>query len=712
MTTSKEPSCDVVEKNATPATVKSSSEVNLHHADLYINRELSLLAFHRRVLAQARDETLPLLERLRFICIASTNLDEFFEIRVSGLKQQADFGSMQAGPDNLSPAKVLEGISSAAHDFVNEQYRLLNECILPALELEDMFFIKRDQWSDETHEWVRQYFENELLPILSPIGLDPAHPFPQILNKSLNFIVSLEGKDAFGRDSGLAIVQAPRSLPRVIQLPDEYSKHAYEFIFLSSIMHAYVGELFPGMKVTGCYQFRLTRNSDLFVDEEEVDDLLRALEGELPSRRYGDSVRLEVADNCPDNMVHFLMRQFKLEERDIFQVNGPVNLNRLMAVPDMVNRPDLQYPGFTPSLPRGLGRNIFSSMREGDILLHHPFNSFTPVIDFIKQAAADPRVLAIKQTLYRTGADSVLVDALVGAAKASKEVTVIVELRARFDEEDNIRLANRLQEAGAHVVYGVVGYKTHAKMIMVVRREDRKLRRYVHLGTGNYHAKTARIYTDYGLMTCDEAIGEDVHKMFMQLTTLGRGAQLKKMLQSPFTLHKGLLERIEREAEFARKGKPARIIAKMNALTQPQIIRALYTASTAGVKIDLIVRGICCLRPGIEGISENIHVRSVVGRFLEHTRCFYFCNNNKSEVYCASADWMDRNLLKRVEECYPVENKKLKAEVVNGLELYLKDNTQSWALDKDGQYERIAPKEGESLISAQQTFLETLAESS
>ncbi len=710
MNITREPLCDIVEKDSTP--VQSSSEVNLSRANLYINRELSLLAFHRRVLAQAKDKSLPLFERLRFICIASTNLDEFFEIRVAGLKQQAAFGSLQAGPDNLSPNEILENISSAAHEFVDEQYRLLNECILPALEVENIYFIKRDQWSVATQDWVRHYFEDELLPILSPIGLDPAHPFPQILNKSLNFIVSLEGKDAFGRDSGLAIVQAPRSLPRVIQLPSEYSEHAYDFIFLSSIIHAYVGDLFPGMRVTGCYQFRLTRNSDLFVDEEEIDDLLRALEGELPSRRYGDSVRLEVADNCPEHMIHFLMRQFKLTEGDIFQVNGPVNLNRLMAVPDMVNRPDLKYPSFTPSLPRGLGRNLFSSIRDGDILLHHPFNSFTPVIDFVKQAAADPRVLAIKQTLYRTGADSVLVDALVEAAKANKEVTVVVELRARFDEEENIRLANRLQEAGAHVVYGVVGYKTHAKMIMVVRREGRKLRRYVHLGTGNYHARTARIYTDYGLMTCNEAIGEDVHKMFMQLTTLGRGTQLKKLLQSPFTLYKGLLERIERETNFAQQGKSARIMAKMNALTQPQIIRALYAASIAGVKVDLIVRGMCCLRPGIEGVSENIHVRSIVGRFLEHTRCFYFHNNDEPEVYCASADWMDRNLLKRVEECYPVENSKLKQEIINGLELYLKDNTQAWVLDKDGRYEHSSPQEGEEAISAQQTLLESLSENS
>jgi polyphosphate kinase len=686
--------------------IQTDIEINLAHANLYINRELSLLAFHRRVLEQAKNENLPLLERLRFICIACTNLDEFFEVRVAGLKQQAAFGSTQAGPDNLNPNEILERISSIAHDFVDEQYRLLNDCVLPALEQEGIYFIKRDRWSPAAHEWIRNYFETELLPILSPIGLDPAHPFPQILNKSLNFIVSLEGKDAFGRDSGRAIVQAPRALPRVIQLPDDCSEHAYEFTFLSSIIHAHVGDLFPGMKVSGCYQFRLTRNSDLFVDEEEVDDLLRALEGELPGRRYGDSVRLEVADNCPDNMVEFLMRQFKLTKRDVFQVNGPVNLNRLMAITDMVNRPDLKYPSFTPGLPKALGRNIFSSIRDKDVLLHHPFHSFTPVIDFVKQAAADPRVLAIKQTLYRTGADSVLVDALVEAARANKEVTVVIELRARFDEEENIRLANRLQEAGAHVVYGVVGYKTHAKMIMVVRREERKLRRYVHLGTGNYHARTARIYTDYGLMTCDEHISEDVHKMFMQLTTLGRGAKLKKLLQAPFTLYKGLIERIEREEQNARKGKPAKIIAKMNALTHAQIIRALYKASMAGVQIDLIVRGICCLRPGVAGVSENIRVRSIVGRFLEHTRVFYFHNDGEAEVFCASADWMERNLFKRVEVCYPIEHNKLKQQVIEGLELYLQDNTQAWSLDSDGVYTK-ANNDGPN-ISSQQILLDNL----
>ncbi|MEN8217496.1 MAG: polyphosphate kinase 1 [Pseudomonadota bacterium] len=696
--------------NKTDTATSAQPPIDLSRPELYINRELSLLAFHRRVLAQAKDENMPLLERLRFLCIASTNLDEFFEVRVAGLKQQFAAGAVQAGPDNLSPQEVLNRISAAAHEFVDKQYCLLNDHIFPALEQEGICFLKRDQWSKAQSKWVRDYFENELQPILSPIGLDPAHPFPRILNKSLNFIVSLKGKDAFGRDSGMAVVQAPRSLPRFIHFPDELSEHPHNLTFLSSIIHAHVEDLFPGMKVTGCYQFRLTRNSDLFVDEEEVDDLLRALEGELPGRRYGDSVRLEVPDNCPDKMIDFLLKHFKLNKQDLYQVNGPVNLNRLLPLPDLVNRPDLKFPSFTPSIPIGLKR-IFATIREGDILLHHPFQSFTPVIDFVRQAAMDQNVLAIKQTLYRTGPDSVLVDALVEAARSNKEVTVVIELRARFDEEANIRLANRLQEAGAHVVYGVVGYKTHAKMILVVRREGKKLQRYVHLGTGNYHDRTARVYTDYGLLSCNKDIGEDVHKMFMQLTSLGRGAKLKKMLQSPFSLHSGLIERIEREAEAARQGKPAHIMAKINALTELEVIRALYKASMAGVKIDLIVRGICCLKPGVPGISENIHVRSIVGRFLEHTRSFYFLNGGEAEVFCASADWMDRNLLKRVEECYPVENSGLKTRVIEqGLKLYLEDNTQAWVLDSDGNYTCLSPEGDAEPISAQQTLLQLLAE--
>lgn len=689
------------------------NDISLDNPDHYINRELSLLAFHHRVLAQAEDESIPLLERLRFVCIASSNLDEFFEIRVAGLKEQFEFGSVQTGPDNLLPQDALRRISAKAHEMVDHQYQLLNEVLLPALEQENIRFLRRNQWNEEQAKWIKDYFEEELIPVLSPVGLDPAHPFPRILNKSLNFIVSLKGKDAFGRESGMAVVQAPRALPRLIKLPEEIAGDGYSFVFLSSVIHAHVDDhLFPGMKVTGCYQFRVTRNSDLFIDEEEVGDLKRALEGELSSRRYGDCVRLEVADNCPAKMADFLLKEFELSQDDLYQVNGPVNLNRLMALPDLVDRPDLTFPGFTPGLPADLtgSSDMFEAIRKGDILLHHPFESFTPIVELLNQAAVDPSVIAIKQTLYRTGPDSVLVDALVKAARAGKEVTVVVELRARFDEEANIGLATRLQEAGAHVVYGIVGYKTHAKLLMIVRRERKKLRRYVHMGTGNYHARTARIYTDYGLLTSDPDTGEDVHKLFLQLTSLGRGTHLKKLLQSPFTLHSGMIERIEREAAHAGNGKPARIIAKMNALVEPKIIQALYATSQAGVKIDLIIRGTCCLRPGIKGLSDNIQVRSIVGRFLEHTRVFYFLNDGSPEIYCSSADWMNRNMFRRVEACFPLENPKLRNQVLQDLELYLSDNTQAWGLENDGNYRRLQPGKGETTVTAQMELLKGLAE--
>jgi len=688
------------------------SNIDLRNPDYYINRELSLLAFHHRVLAQAEDESLPLLERLRFVCIASCNLDEFFEVRVAGLKEQATYGSVQTGLDNIQPHDALRQISHKAHEIVEDQYRLLNETLLPTLEQEGIHFLRRHQWNENQLKWIRQFFEEELLPVLSPIGLDPAHPFPRILNKSLNFVISLKGKDAFGRESGMAIVQAPRALPRIIALPKSDDKNRQDFAFLSSIIHNHIDDLFPGMKVTGYHQFRLTRNSDLFVDEEEIVDLKRALEGELPARRYGDGVRLEVADNCPTKIADFLLKQFNLVQDDLYQVNGPVNLNRLMALPDLVDRPDLIFPGFMPGLPGNLtpNSNMFEAIRNGDILLHHPFESFTPVVDLLTQAAKDPDVIAIKQTLYRTGPDSVLVDALVEAARMGKEVTVVVELRARFDEEANIGLATRLQEAGAHVVYGVVGFKTHAKMLMIVRRERKKLRRYVHLGTGNYHARTARIYTDYGLLTCNPDMGEDVHKMFLQLTSLGRGTKLKKLLQSPFSLHSGMLERIAREAEHAKNGNPARIVAKMNALVEPKIIQALYLASQDGVQINLIIRGVCCLRPGIKGISENIHVRSIVGRFLEHTRVFYFLNNEQSEIFCSSADWMNRNMFRRVETCFPIDNKKLQEQIAADLELYLSDNTQAWILDRTGNYTRQHPINGDQPICTQAALLEQLAE--
>jgi polyphosphate kinase len=697
---------------ADPEGAVTMDAKNLDNPDLFINRELSLLSFHRRVLEQARDPNTPLLERLRFLCIASLNLDEFFEVRVAGLIQQAEFGSQKTGADNLTPTEVLARIGAETLTLVAHQYRVLNEEMLPALASEGIRFLRRGEWSKRQSAWIKSYFEEQILPIVSPIRLDPAHPFPRVQNKSLHFIVMLKGEDAFGQAGGMAVVQAPRPLPRLISLPEEVGSGPHDFVFLSSIIHAHMDELFPGMEVTGSHQFRVTRNSDLFVDTEEVDDLLRALEGELPSRRYGDEVRLEMDDTSPEHVAEFLLTRFGLPVHHLYRVEGPVNLHRLMAVPDLVDRPDLKYQSFTAGLPIHLTQHadMFEAISAGDILLHHPFQSFAPVLDFLRQAATDPNVLAIKQTLYRTGSESALIDSLVAAARAGKEVTVVIELRARFDEEANISLASRLQEAGAHVVYGVVGYKTHAKMLMVVRREGGKLRRYVHLGTGNYHARTARIYTDYGLLTANTEIGEDVHRIFMQLTSLGTATRLKHLLQSPFTLHKRTIELIRNEAENARAGKPARIIAKMNGLMEPGVIRELYRASQAGVSIDLNVRGICCLRPGIPGVSDNIRVRSIVGRFLEHTRVFYFEQAGHPVLFCASADWMNRNLFQRVETAFPILDPELFRRVLEqGLMHYLDDNTQAWLLEPDGTYVRVVAGEA-APVNAQTALLAAMAE--
>ena len=697
---------DLVEQNI--VTSDASAEIDLSSAEWYINRELSVLEFNRRVLAQALETDVPLLERLRFLCISCTNLDEFFEVRAAGLKQRLEHGSSALGFDDREPRELLAEISRIGHGLVADQYHVWNEIILPRLAEEGIRFIRRGELNEQQRTWLRDFFDEQLLPVLSPLGLDPAHPFPRILNKSLNFIVQLDGKDAFGRNLDYAVVQAPRALSRMIKFPAEVATENHSFVFLSSVIHEFVDDLFPGMNVLGCHQFRVTRNSDLFVDEEEVDDLLRALEGELPGRRYGDEVRLEMVEGAPSELADFLLSQFGLEQEDLYLVNGPVNLNRLSEVIDQVDRAELKFPGFTSRLPSklGPGGRIFAEIRKRDILLHHPFDSFAPVVEFIKQAADDPRVLAIKQTLYRTGPDSAIVEALAKAARAGKEVTVVVELRARFDEEDNIKLANRLQAAGAHVVYGVVGYKTHAKMILVVRREDDGgLRHYVHLGTGNYHSRTARIYTDYGLFTADKQIGQDIHHVFMQLTSLGKAKALKEVLHSPFTLHKGIIDLIAREAELAKAGKQARIVAKLNQLTEPAVIRALYEASQAGVQIDLIVRGMTSLRPGVEGVSENIRLRSVIGRFLEHTRVYYFHNDGTPDLFFSSADWMERNLLHRVETCFPVKGKKLRTQVLRELDYYLADNYAAWELSSDGSYQRVLPTEGDERLEAQQILL-------
>ncbi|KZZ57448.1 polyphosphate kinase 1, partial [Oleiphilus sp. HI0123] len=603
-----------------------------------------------------------------------------------------------------------EKIKHIATDFVREQYEILNDVLLPELKKEGISFLRRQEWSEAQHEWLANYFDNEVLPIINPIGLDPSHPFPRLVNKSLNFIVELDGKDAFGRETGLAIVPAPRSLPRLIKLPAEISK-GDELVFLSSIIHAHVDQLFPGMSVQGCYQFRLTRNADFELEQEDMEDLASALKGELLSRRFGDAVRLELADNCPEHLISFLLKEFKLSKDELYQVRGPVNLSRLMQLPDLVDKPELLYPAFAPGLPKPLKKssNIFSTIKQKDILLHHPFQSFTPVIDFLRHAALDPDVVAIKQTLYRSGANSEIVAALVDAARRGKEVTAVIELRARFDEEENIELASRLQEAGAVVVYGVVGYKTHAKMILVARREAEGFRHYVHLGTGNYHAKNARLYTDYSFMSGDEALGKEVHKIFQQLTGMGKALKIKKLFHAPFTLHDSLVSMIEREANNAKAGKASGITIKVNAVSEPKIIRALYRASQAGVPIKLIVRGICCLRPGLEGISETIEVRSVIGRFLEHTRVYWFHNDGNDQIYGASADWMTRNLLKRVETCFPMEDKKLVERVKAEIGFYLSDNCQSWIMDTEGKYHLNQPAEAESRVCAQQYLLEHLA---
>jgi polyphosphate kinase len=684
---------------------------DLSAPELYLNRELSLLEFNKRVLEQGRDPATPLLERLKFLGICSTNLDEFFEIRVSGLKQQLAFGVAQRSADGSAPPETLARISETAHRLVDEQYRLLNETLLPALEGEGTRLLSREQWSPRQQRWIARYFAGEVAPVLTPMGLDPAHPFPRVLNKSLNFIVQVEGSDAFGRGSGLAVVQVPRSLPRLIALPAPGSKR-HDFVLLSSVVHQHMGEIFPGMTVTGCFQFRVTRNSDLWVDEEEVENLLQALKGELPSRNYGDAVRLEVADNCPEDVAVYLQSQTQLGSADLYRCHGPVNLHRVAALYEAVDRADLKYPPFLPGVPRRLApdRDIFEVLRRGDVLLHHPYESFGPVVEFVRQAAADPHVLAIKQTLYRAGPRSPLVEALLEAARAGKEVTAVIELRARFDEAANIDLAMRLQEAGAGVVYGVVGYKAHAKLLMVVRREGKRLRRYSHLGTGNYHPGTARVYTDFSLLTANREVGEDVHKLFTQLTGLGKVTRLKKLLQSPFTLQRTLIALIDHEAERARHGRTSGIRAKMNALSEPSIIRALYRASQAGVPIDLIVRGICCLRPGVPGISDTIRVRSIIGRFLEHSRVFCFHADGEELTYCSSADWMSRNLYRRVEACFPVEDARLRARVVDeGLASYLADNVQAWLLQADGRWRRARPGTARPR-SAQESLLDELSD--
>lgn len=669
-------------------------------------RETALLEFNRRVLAQAEDERVPLLERLRFVCIVSSNLDEFFEVRVALLKRLIKTAPYQPLQTGELPHEVLNRVRHQARTLINEQYALFQK-LLPLLRDEGIVFYKRNEWSDAQRKWIEDYFHREIKPVLTPVGLDPSHPFPKTLNKSLNFAVELSGKDAFGRASDMAILQAPRILPRLVRLPDELCDGHQGLVFLSSIMHEHIQTMFLGMEVKGFHQFRLTRDSELTVGEDDLKNLRTAIQGELHERQYGSGVRLEVATKCPAHVTDFLLEQFQLTEADLYRVDGPVNLVRLMSVPEMVDRPDLCFPNDTPSTPKSLRQpeNLLDTIRAGDVLLYHPYQSFQPVVDFIRRAAVDPDVVAIKMTIYRTGKKSDLIRALIAAALAGKEVTVVVELMARFDEEANVTWASQLEDAGALVVYGVFGYKVHAKMALIVRRENGILKRYAHLGTGNYHQGTSRIYTDFGLLTANDEITSDVNDLFIQITGLGQAGELKKLYQSPFSLHSMVMHSIEQEIQAAQEGKPAKIIAKMNSLLEPQVIQALYRASQAGVQVDLIVRGMCALRPQVTGLSENIRVRSIIGKQLEHARVYYFYHHGAEDVYIASADWMARNFFSRIETCIPIQTPALKQRIIDeGLSLALQDNCQAWEMLSDGSYQRVSCHANEPMINMQESL--------
>lgn len=663
----------------------------LDKPDYYINRELSALAFNQRVLSKSLDDRIPLLERLRYLFIADANMDEFFEIRIAGVKRKIKHNRKDLSLDGLTPQNLFLKISETAHQISADLYDTYHNILLPLLEKENIFILTQKHWNAKVTEWVATYFKTEVFPIVSPIGLDLARPFPRLVNKSLNFIISLRGQDAFGRHIKYAVVHAPRSLPRTIRIPDRLSGNTYSFVYLSSIIQAHVHDLFPGMKIDGCYSFRLTRNSDLFLNEDEIDDLVNALKTELFARNYGDVVKLEVDRSCPPSIVDTLSQEHNLDPNDIYLCDGPVNLNRHIEILDEIERADLEYQRFTPIKPLSLQheRNLFEVVSKKDILLHHPYESFQTIVNLIYQAAHDPNVLAIKQTLYRTHSESAMVNALVEAARLGKEVTAVIELRARFDEESNIALAAKLNEAGVLVLYGIVGFKTHTKMTLVIRREENKIKSYVHLGTGNYHERTARLYTDVGLLTSRKSLVHDIQNIFHHLTGIGKEVDTKRVQHAPFTLQKHIMDLIQKTMKAAKKKEKAFLFFKVNGLTDKNVIKALYKASQAGVEIKLFVRTLCCLRPGIKGISENITVTSIVGRFLEHHRIYYAKIGDKEHLYCASADLMERNLYNRVETLFPILDPdcfdKIKSEIIQN---YLKDDKDAWVLQKDGSYQQ------------------------
>ena len=675
---------------------------DLSNPDLYLNREVSWLDFNRRVLEEAQDPHNPLLERVKFLAIVASNLDEFFEVRVAGLLQIRESGGGPTGPDGLTPDEQLSAISVRAHELVNQMYACWNEELLPSLWREGIQLWETPNLQGEHLSFIRTYWAEELEPILTPIIIDPAHPFPRVLNKALCIGALLESE----RGASFGVVTVPRVLPRILRLPDT-DDGAIHLVTMAGVLENQLARLFEGYDITGVSAFRVTRNSELYVNEEEADNLLEEIAESLENRRKGDIVRLEIQAGAPERLVRFLKQQFELDDDMVYLADGPVNLNRVITICDAVRRPDLKFVPFTPvecNLPKEPG-SFFESLRQRDVLLHHPYESFNAVIDFIRRAVTDPRVLAIKQTLYRTGEDSEVVQALIDAAELGKEVTVLVELKARFDEASNIEWAKRLEECGVHVVYGLLGMKTHCKLSMVVRRDEDGLRRYAHLGTGNYNHDTARFYTDIGLLTARPDITEEVAEVFNMLTARSE-ERFQKLLVAPATLMGGIMSRIEREEKNASAGKPAAIVAKMNGLIDPRIIEALYRASIAGVEIDLIVRGICCLRPGQPGISDRIRVVSIIGRFLEHSRIFYFANDGHDEVWAGSADWMNRNLRSRVEVVFPVEDPDLKERLLQYLDLCLNDRVKARVLEADGNYRRRPAAVGEEALCMQDALMD------
>ncbi len=681
--------------------------VGLKKPSKFLNRELSWLEFNQRVLDEAQNPSVPLLERLKFFCISHSNLDEFFEVRVAGLKQELEAGTGERGPDGLTTSQTLRAVQTRARAMVDSAYRLWRGQLVPALAKQGIRFFEVNELPEEDRQWLDSYYRSQVHPVLTPLGIDPAHPFPQLANKTLYLVVHLVIEEEGETKRRFAVVQAPRGIPRLIPLPRDDGSRAY--VLVGKMIGHYLSELFPGTQIEGWWSLRVTRNSELYIDEEEVQNLLKAVENELHNRRKGDAVRLELDANCPMDVQKFLQEQLGLGQADLFLVDGPINATRLMAICEGEHAPELRDPPFFAPISRAVrGRiDMFQAIRENDILLHHPYESYDTVVDFLEQAAADPKVLAIKHTLYRTGGDQRIVGALMNAARNGKQVTAVVELKARFDEANNILWARRLEENGVHVTWGLVGYKIHCKMALVVRNDEGTLRRYVHLATGNYNPSTAKLYTDIGLLTCRPEFGEDTTNLFNLLTGISRFQGARRLLVAPFALHNRLLEFIDREIANARRGLPARIILKLNALVDEKSIEALYRASNAGVQIELIIRGTCCLRPGVAGLSDNIRVVSIVDRFLEHSRLYYFENACQPEVWVASADWMPRNFFRRIEISFPIEDGRARERLIEEvLAISLADTAKARLLRPDGTYDWVRPKRGSAPRRSQNEFMD------